>query len=150
MRSASPRGDREGGFTLIELLVCVAILAAVLIPIIEATSAGLRRHERQDSAIESLRAQHAALVVARRINPMAEPVGRRELTRDSFMTWQAMRLSRPVRSLRFLGGEGAFRVALFQVEVATFSARAQRRFTVMAVGWAPLDGRLDRLARRRS
>lgn len=124
--------QRQTGFTVVELLVAVAVLAAVLIPIMEATGAVTRRHVRQGETMQMLERQRSAITILRTVNPMIEPDGRRSLGAGQEVRWHAVAVTRRARALRFLGGEGRFEVALYRLSV-TLPAAAP--FEVDALGW---------------
>lgn len=134
------RAHASRGFTVIEMLVTVAILAAVLIPIMEATAAVTRRHVRQAQELELLETRRAALTMLREVNPMAEPDGRRVVAGNRQMRWHAEPISTRTRALRFLGGEGRFEVALYRL---TVDLPRGRPLVVEALGWRDTQ-RLDR------
>ena len=139
MAGPSPR---EEGFSVIEALVGVAILGIALAPLIELQTGVTRQSQRQAALEEQLVTQRNALVVLRDINVMEEPDGRRELTGGRRLFWTATPLTPDTRSLRFLGGEGNFEVALFEVHAEVREPRRPAiRFSIEQLGWHRLAER---------
>lgn len=123
----------EAGFTLMEMLVCVAIIAIAMVPVMEMQSGVSQRHLRQTTELDNLIARRNALTVVREINPMREPGGARMLGEGREMHWRSTRLTATRRSLRFLGGEGDFDVALYRVDVTIDGPNDP--MVVEQVGW---------------
>ena len=131
---------RTGGFTLIELLVTLAVIGAALSPVILLQIEANARHRRQTEQVDRLTATRNALALLRTLNPWATPVGTAEAGPGLTLMWTARAISAPRRSLRWLGGEGAFDVALYHVEarLVRTDGREAGRFSVEQVGWRKL------------
>jgi general secretion pathway protein I len=130
--------DAEG-FSVIEALVAVAIIGIAMVPIVSMQTQMIRQYQRQQALQEQLAAQRNALALLREINVMAEPSGRRGLAQGRALAWQAVPISAPQRSIRFLAGEGDFTVSLYRVDAVVRGADG-RRIAVMTIdqlGWQP-------------
>lgn len=133
------RGRNTEGFSLVEALIGVAIAGIALVPVVEMQSQAIRQYERQAMLEQRLLAQRNGLAVLGDINVMAEPTGRRELTQGQSLRWTAAPLTARTRSLRFLGGEGDFEVALFEVRAEIRDRRQSlASFRVEQLGWQRL------------
>ncbi|PTQ11429.1 hypothetical protein CLG96_08235 [Sphingomonas oleivorans] len=132
----------DRGFTVIELLVAVVIMAMVLIPVARMQADLSRRHARQAVLLDRFTAMHNALALLRGLNPLAEPSGRRLLAPGLLLQWRATRVSEVRRSLRFLGGEGDFDVALFRIDaqILRSSGGMPMRFAIERLGWRAIPG----------
>lgn len=127
---------RTAGFSVIEALVGVAIVGVALVPLVEMQSQVARHYQRLAIQEEQLSAQRNALALLGDINIMAEPRGRRSLDEGRLLRWTATPLTPETRSLRFLGGEGEFDVALFRVQAEIRdTGRPPVRFAIEQMGW---------------
>jgi general secretion pathway protein I len=126
------------GFSVIEALIAVAIIGVAMVPIVAMQTQLARQYQRQSALQEQLAAQRNALTLLREVNVMAEPRGRRGLGEGRELRWRAVPISSPQRSLRFLAGEGDYRVALYRVD-ATVLGRSGlvARMSVDQLGWEP-------------
>jgi general secretion pathway protein I len=124
------------GFSVIEALVALAIVALVLMPLIALQTQVTRTFGRQAQLHDQITAQRNALAVLREINLMPEPVGERRLAPGTRLRWIARPISRPARSLEFLGQGGPFDVALYRVDaVVETDTGPVTSFAIEQVGW---------------
>jgi prepilin-type N-terminal cleavage/methylation domain-containing protein len=121
------------GFTLIEMLVTIAVIAVGLVPIVEMQGRIARFHAKQIEMAERLTAERTALALLRDMNPTINPKGTATIGVASSMTWQATPISAPIRSLRFLGGQGQFYIVLYRLDVSIDHPKHQ--FSVERIGW---------------
>jgi general secretion pathway protein I len=124
------------GFSVIEALVALAIVALVLMPLIALQTQVTRTFGRQAQLHDRMTAQRNALAVLREINLMPEPVGERRLAPGTRLHWIARPISRPARSIEFLGQAGRFDVALYRADaVVETGAGPIASFAIEQVGW---------------
>lgn len=130
------RQQRTAGFSVVEALIGVAVVGVAFIPLVEMQSQITRQYQRQAMLEDRLLAQRNALALLADVNVMAEPTGRRSLTDGRVLRWSTTPLTAESRSLRFLGGEGDFEVALFEVHAEIRDPRqSPMRFSIEQLGW---------------
>lgn len=133
------RGPRAG-FSALEALIAAAILGLVMIPLLDLQRQADRDARRFETMRTALLAQRSAMDLLTSVNPMLEPVGRRDLSTGVAMQWRAAPISRRVRSIGYLNAEGDFDVALYRLEVEILqSNRPIATFSFEQEGWRPLQ-----------
>jgi Tfp pilus assembly protein PilV len=128
----------RNGFTALEALLAVAILAIALLPLMEVQRQQIRATERQQAAWNRISAEKNALAVVTEINPKATPTGTLALGDGTTVRWASQPLTKEVLNANYTIGDGAFRVALYRVDV-TVMARDNSTmladFAIERMGW---------------
>ncbi len=131
------RATRRGGFSLIEALVALAIAALAFTAIFELQAQMTLGQMRLQRTLDSAAIQLNALELVRDVNPMEEPFGERSLSSGQIVSWTSIAVTEPRRNAGFPAGDGAFDVALFDVDVAiqTQGGRELGALSFRRLGW---------------
>lgn len=141
------RFSREAGLSTIEVLVAVAVLGLALAPLVMVQGQIARTHARYEETYARSTLQRNALAMLQDMNPMQTSTGQIALDAENTLRWTSRPLSDVARGSDHPIGDGAFDVALYQVdaEIIGPNAGVRLRFSTERVGWVRVEGvRTDR------
>jgi general secretion pathway protein I len=117
---------RSRGFSVLEMVVAMAILAAVLVPMLTLQNQLLSNFIRYDDAFDRMTLTRNALAVLEDVNPVETDRGSIAMTEDITLFWTATPVSSEHANALGDGTRGSFRVQLFLVEGELRAADGRR------------------------
>lgn len=123
------------GFTLLEAIVALVIFSLGAFSLYGWLDVNLRTLGRIEAGREALSSGQSALDLLRRVNPMEEPSGRREVA-GLVVEWLAEPLMEPTDGLGRLGSPTLYEIGLYRMDVrVSMDGRPVQVFSVRQVGW---------------
>lgn len=140
MKRLAEASVRQSGFSLVEVLVAVAVAALAFLVLADLQNQMTRGHRAFDRAEQRAVLNQAALNLISSLNPMEACEGSEALDAHTTMSWSCTELEPPRRATGFPVGDGAFEVALYEVNVSLRdeSDREISRLVVERVGFRRL------------
>ncbi|MEE4210099.1 MAG: prepilin-type N-terminal cleavage/methylation domain-containing protein [Parvularcula sp.] len=107
---------KERGFSVLELVVALAILAAVLVPMLTLQNQLLSNFLRYDDAFDRMTMTRNALALLADVDPMTETGGRLRLDERTELVWRAEAISEEHPQALSDGTSGDFRIRLYRID----------------------------------
>ncbi|MDZ4348788.1 MAG: type II secretion system protein [Xanthomonadaceae bacterium] len=123
------------GFTLLEAIVALVIFSLGAFSLYGWMDVNLRTLGRIEAGREALSSGQSALDLLRRVNPMEEPTGRREVA-GLVVEWRAEPLLEPTDGMSQVGRPTLYEIGLYRMDVQVWlDRRPVQAFSVRQVGW---------------